>query len=310
MHQALIFADGVENITVEGGGTIDGNGDVWWACFKSGSPPLSDPPCSGYSRPHLVMIKSATNVIFKNVKVQRSPNWTLHFAWVTNLIVSGLYVYNPSGAPNADGIDLDCVQNAVVESNYFDVGDDALCVKSGVDYNGRKFGRPSRDIVFRDNVIGHGHGITIGSEMSGGIFNVTFDNITMNNTGCGPRIKTQRGRGGVVDGITYRNIVAENVGEMIQMTMEYSGHLPATNATATPVLRNFLFENVSFRGGDNAGRYDGLAESPIVNVTLRNVSFNGGHASFGTCQNVIGGRCEGPTAPCPPCFAGSPLYAV
>ena len=93
-----------------------------------------------------------------------------------------------------DGLDIDCVQNALIEENYFDVDDDALCVKSGRDWDGRQFGRPARDILFRNNVrdsdginrgktacesgkhrllqvIGRGHGITIGSETSGSVYN-------------------------------------------------------------------------------------------------------------------------------------------
>ena len=178
------------------------------------------------------------------------------------------------------------MQNALIEENYFDVDDDALCVKSGRDWDGRQFGRPARDILFRNNVrdsdginrgktacesgkhqllqvIGRGHGITIGSETSGSVYNgnsrpafrpavrgrampgaislldlplrnrsprlcqlllvtvrellrscyvhvraVTFDNITMANTGTGIRMKTERGRGGVVSDIVYRNMCA------------------------------------------------------------------------------------------------------
>ena len=99
-----------------------------------------------------------------------------------------------SGVCRQDGLDIDCVQNALIEENYFDVDDDALCVKSGRDWDGRQFGRPARDILFRNNVrdsdginrgetacesgkhrllqvIGRGHGITIGSETSGSVYN-------------------------------------------------------------------------------------------------------------------------------------------
>lgn len=113
-----------------------------------------------------------------------------------------LNVTNPL-EPNADGIDIDASQNVLVEDNYFSVGDDALCVKSGIDYFGRSYGRPAKDIVFRNNVIGTGHGITIGSEMSGGVQNVTFENIRMDHTGTGIRMKSMRGRGGEVKDVTY-----------------------------------------------------------------------------------------------------------
>ena len=103
---------------------------------------------------------------------------------------------------------------------------DALCVKSGRDYNGRTFGRPARDILFRNNIIGRGHGITVGSETSGDVFNVTFDNITMKNTGTGIRMKSERGRGGIVSGVTYRNIHMDEIqGQCIQVTLNYHAGL-------------------------------------------------------------------------------------
>lgn len=106
------------------------------------------------------------------------------------------------------------------------------------------------------------------------MYNVTFDNITMLDTSNGPRIKSQRGRGGVVADIVYKNIKAGHVADMISVTLEYHTGIPPTNKTATPVFRNFLFENITFSGSDNGGVFLGLPESPIVNVTLRNVNFN------------------------------------
>merc|ERR1711879_710643 len=89
---------------------------------------------------------------------------------------------------------------------------------------------------------------------------------------------------------------------MIQMTMDYHAGIPPTNATATPIFRNILFENLLFQGGSNAGRFVGLAESPLQNITLRNVSFNGGDAKFSSCEHVLNGVCDAATTPCPSCF--------
>lgn len=175
-------------------------------------------------------------------------------------------------------------------------------MKSGIDYFGRLYGRPSENITFQNISIGHGHGISIGSESSGGVKNITFDTITMQGTGNGPRIKSQRGRGGTVEGITYRNIVATDVEQMIDVTLNYHSGLPKTNATATPKLRDVLLENVTFVGGDNAGIVDGLEESHIENIEFRNVDFNGGKAKFKDCDYVDGGKCTGSTNVCPPCF--------
>ncbi len=299
MHQAFIFAWNQVNITIEGQGTIDANAnkDTWWKCAKD----LSEPPCNGYGRPHFMMMSNVTGMTLRDVTVKNSPDWTLHMSSVTNLLVQRVRVLNPSDAPNSDGIDLDCVQNALVEDSYFDVGDDALCVKSGIDWFGRQYARPSKNIMFRNIIVGSGHGISIGSESSGGVYNVTFENISMKGTERGPRIKSQRGRGGLVDTIVFRNITADGLETAISFTLNYHSDIKPTNESATPRLQNVLVENCKFTGVSEAGEFDGLGESHIKNITLRDVVIEGSD-KFKKCDNIDGGRCEGKTTICPPCF--------
>ena len=128
---------------------------------------------------------------------------------------------HPDGdEPNADGIDIDACQRVVVENSFFSVTDDAICVKSGLDWFGRKYGRPSRDIIVRNCEIAAGAGPTIGSEMSGGVYNVTFEDILLGSEELGITLKTARGRGGEVRGIVYRRIryVVYNVFETMYNT--------------------------------------------------------------------------------------------
>lgn len=285
-----MFGWHVHNVTFTGGGTIDANGHPFWKCARD----LQQFPCNNHGRPHLMMISNATNIELTNLTIRNSPDWTLHMSSVDNLLVKNMHVINPSDAPNSDGIDLDCVQNAMVIDSIFSVGDDALCVKSGIDYFGRVYGRPSANILFRNITIGKGHGISIGSETSGGVSNVTFDTIAMQGTNSGPRIKSERGRGGVVSGITFQNIQAKDLTEMISMTLNYHKGLAPTNATATPVLRDVMLRNITFVSGESAGLIDGLPESHIRNVTLMNVVFPP-HVKFSLCDYVDQGTCEGTT---------------
>ena len=308
MHQAFIFGWHVRNVSIEGAGTVDAQGSPFWTCADD----LSKFPCNGVGRPHLLMISDGIDVNMKDITVKNSPDWTLHFSSVENLHVHNVRVVNPEKTPNTDGIDLDCVQNAIVENSYFDVGDDAVCVKSGIDYFGRTYGRPSKNIIFRNLDIGSGHGITIGSEMSGGVYNITFQNISLEGTRCGPRIKSQRGRGGIIDGITYRNITMSNMGSMFCVTLNYHDGIPRTNASATPALRNVLFEDIVIKDGISGGQFDGLDESPIHGIVLKNVVFQKPHGvTFGKCDNVVNALCEGTTNVCPPCFtAQGPDFEV
>ena len=310
-YQALVYADGVSNLTITGGGVIDGNGHNWWSCLRKDDWANASPPCGDdhgvyHSRPHLVMIVRSTDVKMTDLTARDSPNWTLHFAGVNGLLVANNSVHSPSDAPNTDGINLDCTQDAVVEDNYVAVGDDALCVKSGINHLGRTFGQPSRNIVFRRNTIGTGHGITIGSEMSAGVSNVTFEDIIMDQTNVGIRLKSQRGRGGVVHDVTYRNIHMKSIDEeCVQVTLNYDANGPPstdtqTNATATPAFQNIAFENVLCEHGGTSYFLDGLPEQAIRHLSLINVTMGGDVGAEKGCQHTAC-TCDALTAPCPSC---------
>ena len=90
-------------------------------------------------------------------------------------------------------------------------GDDTVAIKSGIDFFGRRYNRPSRDILFRNITTGGGYGISIGSEVSGGIINVTFEDMVINHQTAGIHIKAPLGRGGIIQNITYRNIELRQV---------------------------------------------------------------------------------------------------
>jgi hypothetical protein len=298
MHQALIFSWGAVNVSMGGGGSWDCNSqkDTWWGCARD----LSKPPCSGYGRPHCLMFSNVTDVRVAHLHVSNSPDWTMHFSSVTGLHVHHNNVSNPQ-EPNADGIDIDSTQDALIEDNYFNVGDDALCVKSGINYFGRRFARPAKNILFRRNIIGTGHGITIGSETSGGVSNVTFEDIVMEDTGTGVRMKSERGRGGVVEDVTYRRIhMKEIAGQCIQVTLNYAKGLKPTNKTATPAFRNIVLEDIKCDKAETSYLLDGLAEQHVENLTLRNVTMGAAVGKEAACDNVEC-TCDALTIPCPSC---------
>merc|ERR1711988_997054 len=157
------------------------------------------------------MFSNVTHVRVSGITAQNSPFWNMHFSFVRQLHVDGVTVYNPVGAPNGDGIDIDSTQDVLIEDSIVSVNDDSICVKSGNNYNGRKYNHSSRDVLVRNVTIGRGGGLAVGSDGSGGVYNVTFENITLHGTNRIVNIKTQRGRGGEYNGIVYRNIIASRI---------------------------------------------------------------------------------------------------
>ncbi|XP_062515864.1 uncharacterized protein LOC134191272 isoform X2 [Corticium candelabrum] len=293
----VVFVD--KNAIIQGSsngyGTIDGNGMPWWKCAHD----IKKPPCNDHSRPHLVMLVEGENIEISNIEMKNSPSWTLHLAKCSHVHVHNVTFHNPSDAPNADGIDVDCSQDVVVEDCTLDVGDDALCVKSGKDWFGRTFGSASKNIVFQNNMIYHGHGITIGSEMSAGIRNVTFINITMDGTSNGVRLKSQRGRGGVVRDVVYKNITMKNIGTSIDITLNYHHGMKPTNATATPKFERITLEQVSSNHSNVGFLIDGIPESPIKELRLINVDVDA-EKILETCEYVEGSCAN--CSYCPKCI--------
>lgn len=254
-------------------------------------------------------IVHAEHVVIRDLTFQNSPMWHLRPSWVTDLYIANVTVRSPPNpySCNTDGIDPDAVQDAVIEDSFVAVGDDALAVKSGYDWWGYTYGRPSRNITFRRMAIGTGHGVSVGSETSGGAQDILFEDFTLNGTLMGPRVKSQRERGGLVANITFRNFTLAHVGSAFAVTMFYQGNPPPGNASSTPRFANITIDGLAVVPGTGMGvgsLIEGLPESVIQGVTLRNVDLRGAATPIGPeCVDAVG-SCEGSVLPsCPPCLA-------
>jgi polygalacturonase len=300
-YQAFLHSDGASNITLRGGGVVDGNGAAWWACAKKGHE--GDAPCLGIERPRLLNTIAGEGLRIYDLTFVDSPMWNLRPSHFRGVHIRNVSVLAPADAPNTDGIDPDGVEDMLVEDCYISVGDDAIAVKSGLDWAGRTFGRPTRNVTFRNMRIGTGHGVAVGSEMSANVTDVLFENFVCEGTAIGPRIKSQRGRGGVVANVVFRNLTLVGVPAPIVVTEYYEQSLPPQNASATPRFANISVEGLTARGGVKTGFYfNGLPESVIVGVRLRDVVIEGAATPVGNCSYTVG-RCEGTVAPlCPPCL--------
>src|SRR5690606_25960835 len=160
-----------------------------------------------FLRPVMVSFIECRNVFLQGVIFQNSPAWNIHPLMCENVILDGVQVWNPSYAQNGDGLDLESCKNAIIVNSTFDVGDDGICIKSGKDEDGRKRNRPCENVIVDNCTVFKGHGgFVVGSEMSGGVRNVSVTNCQFLGTDVGLRFKSKRGRGGVVENIYISNI--------------------------------------------------------------------------------------------------------
>lgn len=165
-----------------------------------------------FLRPNLVVFTQCKKVLLEGVTFQNSPAWCLHPLMCEDLVLRNLMVKNPAYAQNGDGVDIESCKNFLVEGCTFDVGDDAICIKSGKDEEGRKRGMPTENGVVRNNLVYKAHGgFVVGSEMSGGARNIFIYDCSFMGTDKGLRFKSTRGRGGVVEKIYARNIFMKDI---------------------------------------------------------------------------------------------------
>lgn len=242
-----------------------------------------------FLRPVMVSIRESKRVLLDGPTFQNSPAWNLHPLMTEDLIIRNLSVRNPWYSQNGDGLDLESCKNVLIYNNTFDVGDDAMCFKSGKDKDGRDRGIPTENVIVKNNIVYHAHGgFVVGSEMSGGVKNVHVSDCTFIGTDVGLRFKSTRGRGGVVENIWISNIHMIDIpAEAIRFNMFYSGNSPILEDDQsaddeardealvpvneeTPSFQNISMKNIYVSGSGIAGFFMGLPEMKLKNVSLEN----------------------------------------
>lgn len=268
-YGSLIHGQNLKDVFITGhNGTIDGQGQTWWKKYRQ--------KLLNHTRGPLVQIMWSSDIVISNITLRNSPFWTLHPYDCKNVTVRDVTILAPiSEAPNTDGIDPDSCEDVVIENCYISVGDDGIAIKSGWDQYGIAYARPSVNILIRNLVVRSmvSAGVSIGSEMSGGVSNVTVENLLVWDSRRAVRIKTAPGRGGYVRHITYRNLTFDNVRVGIVIKTDYNEHPDeGYDPKALPTLQGFSFFSIHGQGVRVPVRIHGSELIPIRNVTFRDMS--------------------------------------
>jgi len=269
---AFVNGKGLSQVAITGGGIIDGAGERWWApvrAAKKAKQPYVEEP----RRPRLIILSECHDVRVEGVTIQNSPSFHLVPSECENVLITNVTFRAPSDAPNTDAMDPSACKNVRIIGCTIDVGDDNIAIKSGRKVAGRE--AAVENVWVEHCTFLEGHGMSIGSETAGGVKNLVVTNCTFNGTTSGIRIKSGRGRGGLVENLVYTDITMTNVDYPIYLTSYYP-KVPAEDAaqpvaTNSPVYRNIVIRNVTAHSTKTAGMIVGLPELPIENVTLENV---------------------------------------
>jgi polygalacturonase len=275
--QPLVSASNASHISITGEGVIDGAGESWWKEARTirNAGVLG----SGHPRPKLIIFDHCKHVRVEGVTIQNSPMWQLVPYYSDNVIIRNVRILAPPNSPNTDAIDPFSSSHVVIDHVYADVGDDNVAIKSGA-INSPGPDDPSRDITITDCTFLHGHGLSIGSEIAGGVQNIRAERIHFEGTDNGIRIKSNRDRGNDVGHLFFRDIEMKGVKNALVISEYYPKILPPATETAQPVTRltphfhDIVLENVTATGSASAGAIVGLPEAPVLGVVLRNVNLS------------------------------------
>src|SRR5579863_325888 len=306
-YSPFIYALEQENIGITGAGTLDGNADCehWWpwkgrkGCGGMGGwtqekdrQMLFDMAERGipvaervfgpghYLRPQFLEPYRCKNVLIEGVTLKNSPMWQVHPALCTNVTVRKLTITgaspNREAAPNTDGCDPESCTDVLIEDCDFNTGDDCIAIKSGRNADGRRVNVPAQNIVIRNCRMRDGHGgVTLGSEISGGVRNVFAENCRMDSPhlDSAVRIKNNSMRGGLLENIYVRNITVGQVAAAgLSIDFFYE---EGESGSFTPVVRNVELRNISTEKAQYALYLRGFKKSPIRDIRLVDCDLRG-----------------------------------
>jgi polygalacturonase len=258
----------LQNVSITGKGTIDGNGAPWWAMY----------PSAASSRPRLIYISNCTNLTVDGLTLKNSPSFHFMPVQCINVIANNITIATDPNSPNTDGIDPSQCTGVTITNCTISDGDDNIAIKAAA---------LCKNVTVKHCTFLYGHGLSIGSETYGNFDSLVVDSCIFNGTTNGIRVKSYASDGGTITNLRYSNITMQNVENPIFITMDYSNM--GTGTSEVPTLSGFTINNLTATGSSNAGTIIGLPSISILqNITLSNLNIstipNSSHPVYATLQ--------------------------
>jgi polygalacturonase len=299
-YSPFIYAFDQRNIAITGEGTLDGQSgnDSWWPWngranygWKEGTPnqradrtalqqmaeqglPVKQRVFGAghYLRPQFIQPYRCHNVLIEGVQIINSPMWEINPVLSTNVTVRGVKI--SSHGPNNDGCDPESCTDVLIEDCDFDTGDDCIAIKSGRNADGRRLNVPTQNIIVRNCRMRDGHGgITIGSEITGGVRNLFAENCHLDskNLDHALRVKNNAMRGGLLENLHFRNLEVGQVAHAV-VTIDFN-YEEGAKGNFTPVVRNYSVEGLVSAKSNYAVDIQGLPSAPVYDLHLKDCTF-------------------------------------
>lgn len=299
------------NVLIYGHGTIASGGqELCLACIETERERLreflaanaelvatceNDHTIPGRVRPRLINISNCENVRISGLTLKNGASWNLHFIYSRG-VVTDHCTFLSEGVWNGDGWDPDSSEDCTLFACRFFTGDDMVAVKSGKNPEGNEIARPTRHIRIFDCESSFGHGIVVGSEMSGGVEDVWVWDCDLGQAMQGIEIKATPKRGGYVRGLRLTDCT---VARVLMHTVPYNDDgVPGPDQ---PIFENCLFERVRILG-QSLDHDHVLHRTPAIELVgfskpgheIRNMEFTDCTLAAGNLGLILQ-RCDGLT---------------
>ncbi|WP_377267137.1 glycoside hydrolase family 28 protein [Peterkaempfera sp. SMS 1(5)a] len=286
-YSPLVYAYGQHDIALTGEGVLDGQASAanWWAwkgvdgtdftaleaTVNAGLPVEQRDGTQYHFRPSFVEPYRCERVLIEGVTFRNSPFWHLHPTLCSDVVVRGVTV--DSDGPNTDGCDPESCDGVLIDGVSFNTGDDCIAIKAGRNTDGRRVDVPSQNIVIQNSTFANGHGgVTIGSEMTGGVRNVYARDLSMTSTGLqsGHRLKTNSVRGGFIEGThVYRVDVSAIGGPLLLIDYTYG---EGNTGTYRPTVTDINLSHWNVPSAAQGWNIQGYADDPVGTVRLSDIT--------------------------------------
>ncbi|KAF9602973.1 hypothetical protein IFM89_032976 [Coptis chinensis] len=273
----LMFQN-VQNFKVEGGGTINGNGQIWWknSCKINKSLPCKHAPTA-------LTFYGCNNLVVRNIKIQDAQQMHLVFQKCVNVQALNLQVTAPEESPNTDGIHVTETRNIQIANSVIGTGDDCISIVSG-----------SQKVQATNINCGPGHGISIGSLGAGNseeqVSDVIIDTATLSRTTNGVRIKTWQGGSGSAKNIVFQNIVMNDVKNPIIIDQNYCDQdNPCKEQNSAVQISNVLFKNIKGTSASEVAiKLDCSKTRPCQGIKMQAINLVGknGASAKALCSSI------------------------
>ncbi|XP_039003410.1 polygalacturonase-like [Hibiscus syriacus] len=273
----LVF-DEVDNLLIQGGGYINGNGRIWWqnSCKINKDLPCKDAPTA-------LSFYNSKNLMVQNLNIEDAQQIHVSFEKCNNVQASGLTVTAPEKSPNTDGIHVSHTQNIRITDSIIATGDDCISIVSG-----------SQNVQAMNITCGPGHGISIGSLGSKNskayVSGVTVDGAKLFGTTNGVRIKTWEGGSGSASNIIFQNIEMFNVSNPIIIDQNYCDQdKPCKEQSSAVEVKSVVYKNIKGTSSSEVAiKFDCSKTHPCQGILLQNVCLQkqGDTTAKAICNNV------------------------